>query len=253
MNFFFGLKNNFFNCELQIPLFQNRKIFQEDLVLINVTIQNNKWNFEKIYKKKKNDLFFYVENNDITNNNFFFISKNIDTKSFSKDRLYDYNNLTNTSPAYRANLKVVNNQGGFSSYQSEYPYNMVEKNGSILSSISSLTSKNSDTNYVILKNIFYKPINEKFDVYLIDINKNIIVDSFFAYTNSVNFYEIKKNLIKPEIFIFSKKYLAIPIYLSMYNSQISFEHTHPPHEYILSTNKFKIISKVKKNINEIVN
>ena len=40
------------------------------------------------------------------------------------DKLLDISKFTNTSPAYRANLKIYIPNKGFSSYQSEYPFNM---------------------------------------------------------------------------------------------------------------------------------
>ena len=43
------------------------------------------------------------------------------------------------------------------------------------------------------------------------------------------------------------------MYVSIKNSSLSFEHTHPPHEYILSDNKFIKVSDLKKEINEIIN
>ena len=43
------------------------------------------------------------------------------------------------------------------------------------------------------------------------------------------------------------------MFVSIKNKHISFEHTHPPHEYILSQNKFKKITELKEEINAIVN
>ena len=43
----------------------------------------------------------------------------------------------------------MNRQGGFSSYQSEYPFSMTTKKGSILSPLSSLCNKNADENIII--------------------------------------------------------------------------------------------------------
>ena len=43
------------------------------------------------------------------------------------------------------------------------------------------------------------------------------------------------------------------MFVSYNNNDISFEHTHPPHEYILSEDKFKTISELKKEINAIIN
>ena len=69
----------------------------------------------------------------------------------------------------------------------------------------------------------------------------------------MNCFELKKTLIKPEIFLVTDNYLGIPMYVSIKNKHISFEHTHPPHEYILSQDKFKTVSNLKKEINEIIN
>ena len=70
------------------------------------------------------------------------------------------------------------------------------------------------------------------------------------YTNHTNEIFIEKDLIKPEVFLFTDKYLGIPLFVSMHNSNISFEHTHPPHEYILSHDKFIKVSELKKEISE---
>ena len=42
-------------------------------------------------------------------------------------RLEKLNSYTESTPAFRANLKIKNQEGGFSSYQSEYPFSMVTK------------------------------------------------------------------------------------------------------------------------------
>ena len=42
------------------------------------------------------------------------------------------------------------------------------------------------------------------------------------------------------------------MYVSVKNNFLSFEHTHPPHEYILSKNKFLKVSDLKKEIYEII-
>ena len=50
-----------------------------------------------------------------------------------------------------------------------------------------------------------------------------------------------------------KNYLGIPVFCSEYDGNISVEHTHPPHEYILSEDKFKIISEIKKQVTNMIN
>jgi len=50
----------------------------------------------------------------------------------------------------------------------------------------------------------------------------------------------------------TNEYLGIPIYLSCRDKHLSFEHTHPPQEYILSNDKFKRVSEFKKEFCEII-
>jgi hypothetical protein len=252
MNYFFGINNSEFSSELQIPLFQNRNKKPSNLLLYEATIYNNEWKIKQIDNRQINKDFYLLNSKDITNSNIFFLAspKDLEVK---KNKLENFNKFTETSPAYRANLKIVLKNGGFSSYQSEYPFSMIEKKGSILSSVCSLANRNADKNYIFIKNIFVDPIIESFDIYLVDIIKKKIEEQFEINTNYTNCFELKKSLIKPEIFLVSKNYIGIPMYVSVKNNHVSFEHTHPPHEYILSNNKFKKISDLKKEINEIVN
>ena len=252
MNYFFGINNSEFSSELQIPLFQNRNKKPSNLLLYEATINNNEWKIKQIDNRQINKDFYLLNSKDITNSNIFFLAspKDLEVK---KNKLQNFNKFTETSPAYRANLKIVLKNGGFSSYQSEYPFSMIEKKGSILSSVCSLANRNADKNYIFIKNIFVEPVIESFDIYLVDIIKKKIEEQFKSKTNYTNYFELKKSLIKPEIFLVSKNYIGIPMYVSVKNNHVSFEHTHPPHEYILSNNKFKKISDLKKEINEIVN
>ena len=64
--------------------------------------------------------------------------------------------------------------------------------------------------------------------------------------------EIQKSIITPNIFVCSNSYLGIPQYLSEKEGHLSFEHTHPPHEYIQSKDRFKRVNEFKYAINEII-
>ena len=130
---------------------------------------------------------------------------------------------------------------------------MTTKKGTILSSISSIANTDADKNYVLIKNIFEQPIEENFKVYLVNYRNRSIEEQFQIKTNHTNCIEINNKLIKPEIFLVTEKYLGIPMYVSVKNNFLSFEHTHPPHEYILSDNKFLKVANLKKEINEIIN
>ena len=252
MNFFYGINNNLFKSEVQIPLFQNRNFKKSNLKLFKTYPKNNKWVLQEISSKKINDYFYILKNEDILSNEIFFLADETILNNFDDKKLKNFNNFTDTIPAFRANFKIYLNQGGFSSYQSEYPYSMITKKGTILSSISSIANSDAEKNYVLIKNIFEEPIEEHFKAYLVNYKTKSIEEQFEIKTNYTNYIEIRNKLIKPEIFLTTDKYLGIPMYVSVKNSFLSFEHTHPPHEYILSENKFIKVTNLKKEINEII-
>ena len=252
MNFFYGISNDLFKSEIQIPLFQNRNFKKSNLKLFKSYPKNNKWILQEISSKKINDCFYILKNEDILSNEIFFLADETILNEFEDKKLKNFNNFTDTIPAFRANFKIYLNQGGFSSYQSEYPYSMITKKGTILSSISSIANSDADKNYVFIKNIFEEPIEENFKAYLVNYKTKSIEEQFQIRTNYTNCIEINNKHIKPEIFLTTDKYLGIPMYVSVKNSFLSFEHTHPPHEYILSENKFIKVTNLKKEINEII-
>ena len=252
MNFFYGINNDMFKSEVQIPLFQNRNFKKSNLKLFKSYPKNNKWILQEVSSKKINDYFYILKNEDILSNEIFFLADETIFNEFDDKKLKNFNNFTDTSPAFRANFKIYLNQGGFSSYQSEYPYSMITKKGTILSSISSIANSDADKNYVLIKNIFEEPIEENFKAYLVNYKTKSIEERFEIRTNYTNCFEISNKLIKPEIFLTTDKYLGIPMYVSVKNRFLSFEHTHPPHEYILSENKFIKVTNLKKEINEII-
>lgn len=254
MNFFFGINNQIFKSQLQIPLFKNRLLKKSDMKLFKCYPYKNNWTVQEINQKYKiNDYFYILNESQISNNEIFFLNSNDTIKKFNKKKLININNFTNTSPAYRANLQITLKNGGFSSYQSEYPYSMVGKKGSILSSINSLANCDAEKNYIFFKNIFEFPFEKKFDGYLVNYKLKKIEDKFEFKTNFTNFYEIRKEFIKPEIFFVTKEFLGIPMFVSVKDKNISFEHTHPPHEYILSDNRYDKIAELKREVNEIIN
>lgn len=254
MNFFFGINNSIFSSEIQLPIFKNRKPKPENLKLFRAYPNNNKWIIEEVKEKKISKDFYFIKGKEIKDNYIFFLAQNEDLNYYDYKKLINFNNFTHTTPAYRANFKILlNNQGGFSSYQSEYPFEMVIKKGTILSAVSSIANKDAEKNYIFIRNIYLDPVHENFKAYLVNINLKKVEEEFDIKTNFTNSFELKTSLIKPEIFLVTKSYLGIPMYVSVKNKHLSFEHTHPPHEYILSQNKFEKISELKKEINEIIN
>lgn len=252
MNFFYGINNEIFKSKIQIPLFKNRILKISNLKILKTFPKDNKWVLKEVKNKKINEYFCILENEDVLNNEIYFLADQTIFNDFDNEKLKNYNNFTDTSPAFRANFQIHLNDGGFSSYQSEYPFSMITKKGTILSSISSIASTDADKNYILIRNIFEKPIEENFNAYLVNYKSKNIEEQFQIKTNYTNCIEINNKLIKPEIFLVTDKYLGIPMYASIKNNFISLEHTHPPHEYILSKNKFLRISNLKKEINEII-
>ena len=54
------------------------------------------------------------------------------------------------------------------------------------------------------------------------------------------------------MYICFQKIFRIPIFISVNENHVSMEHTHPPHHYILSEDRYKTISKLKEEIKNII-
>lgn len=253
MNFFFGFKNYDYETELQIPKFQNNNSINKEINLYSAKISDKLWEINKIENSDEDDNFYFVKDKLIDNKIIYFLAKDSEIKKSKEEKLIKYNKFTETSPAFRANFILKKRDGGFSSYQSEYPFNMTTKNGNVTSGTASLTSENANKNFIIFRNIFVDPIERPFNIFFINLKTNKILKKDQFFTNRTNIIEIDKELLKPEIYFISDNYLGVPIYLSEKNGHLSFEHTHPPHEYFMSQNKFKIIKKFKNEINKIIN
>ena len=255
MNFFYGLKLPRFECNLTIPKFENRNIKSSNYSLYEAYIKKNKWLIKRVITNNDKD-FFFIQKNHINNHKIYFLATsqqvNKNKKGLFFKKLYDFNNFTDTDPPYRANLMVYNKNGGFSSFQSEYPYRMTESKGSSLSSIYTLTNS-SAKNYLCVRNIYYEPKVVKFPIYFININTKKILKKVYAKTNYTSTFSLDGKYLKPEVCLISKNYTFLPMYISVKNQHVSFEHTHPPHEYILSDDKFFTVNQLKKSLSEIIN
>ena len=252
MNFFFGFKNNDYTTELQIPKFQNKNSINKNINLYSANISNNFWEINKVVNSDQDDYFYFLKDDLIDNKIIYFLAMESEIKNSIEKKLVKYNKFTETSPAFRANFIIKKKNGGFSSYQSEYPFNMTTKNGIITSGTASLTNKNANKNYIIFRNIFIDPIERPFNIFFINLKTNKVLKKEQFLTNRTNIIEIDNELIHSEIFFVTSDYLGVPIYLTEKNGHLSFEHTHPPHEYFMSKNKFKIIKEFKNEISKII-
>ena len=62
MNFFFGINNNEFCSEIQIPTFQNRDPRYKNISLFKAEIVDNNWVIEKTLNNRINRNFFLLKN-----------------------------------------------------------------------------------------------------------------------------------------------------------------------------------------------
>tara|TARA_B100000953_G_scaffold193787_1_gene159667 strand:- start:151 stop:921 length:771 start_codon:yes stop_codon:yes gene_type:complete len=256
VNYFFGIKNSFLNSKLTIPRFQNSNPTKKEYMLFQLEIINQSWKISNLNNIDLNSDFYKIGSSLIGNGNIFCLATKAEILELEKNnysKLVNFNNFTDTIPDYRANLQVSIEGGGFSSYQSDYPFSMVTKKGSILSALSSLCNKNADQNIIFFKNIYELPIQEEFCVFFVNIKTMKVLKKEVVSTNFLNEIIVEKEFIKPEVFLFTDKYIGIPIFCSIQDKHISFEHTHPPHEYIMSEDKFKLVSELKKEFSEIIN
>ena len=77
MNYFFGINNKILNSHLTIPRFQNRGKTQNDFLVYQAKIQNNKWQIE-IVNCEQNKNFYFINSNLSNNDNIFFLAKDND-------------------------------------------------------------------------------------------------------------------------------------------------------------------------------
>ena len=73
MNFFFGLKNNYFESKLTIPKFNNDSKYRSCLVF-SAKPECNKWIIQKV-ECEQDEHFYFVENKLIQNDNIFFSTR----------------------------------------------------------------------------------------------------------------------------------------------------------------------------------
>ena len=255
MNFFFPIKFDNIKCQLTIPRFKNSsKNSNNKYFLYAIKIEDGKW---KIFKKEciKNKDFFILEDNDLNNEENYILTNEKELNEKYKNNfinLNTLNNFTNATPEFRCSLKIFFSGGGFSSYQSEYPFRMTNKSGSVLSPIYTLLNHSADENYICFKNINTNPANEIYKLFILDAKNKDVLDEHIIYSNKLNIIKINKKFIQSNIYIYSEKILGIPIYISIKDKHISMEHTHPPHVYLWGDEKFNLIQNLKKNINEII-
>jgi hypothetical protein len=254
MNFFFGLKFDELKCLLTIPKFTNENNYLKDVCLFSAKVYKNSWLIQKQICEQDNN-FFYLNISSKQKNDIFFIAKNNLLKNKNTIRVNELSSFYKVKMSFlnfRSNLKIYNKIGEFSSYQAEYPLEMCERTGSILTPISSFVNQEQN-NIAVFKQIYYLPVKKTFFVYILDLLTKKVLKKQTFYTNSTNIINLSKLKQIKNCCIYSEDYLGIPIFISYGKKRgISMEHSHPPQIYLLSKNKFKVISNLKRKVKEIV-
>jgi len=259
MNFFFSIKSFDFRTTLTIPIFDNNDKSKEDINLFQAEPRNNKWIIDIVSEEKLNQEFYTIDDKNLKDNSFYFLANkniikklNFQNETYYSNKLFYFDKFTNTEPNFRGNLEIYN-ENCFSSYQADYPYNLIDKKGGIVSATSILLSKDAKKNKIFLKNIDIDPIQIQFSGYLIDKKNKKIKKKFKLLTNSSNEINLELEDINENYYIFTDKKICIPIYVSISDTNISMEHTHPPHHYLYGKEKFKLIREYKQQFYDIIN
>ena len=253
MNFFFALNLNNFNNLITIPKFTNEGMKLKGISLFSAKIIKDKWLIRKQhYKEDKN--FIYLDVLPQNLDDIFFLNHcsfcDINQEISVKELKLFYDIKSNYT--FRANLNIMNAEHGSSSYQSEYPFEMTNKKGSILSTVSSVINE-ENSNIIAFKQIYYLPIKKPFKIFLVDFKRKEILSKATFYTNSTNIINISKIKNLKNCCFYSDGFLGIPIFISYGNKNgVSMEHSHPPHLYLQSKNKFELVSNLKNKVKSIV-
>tara|TARA_B100000315_G_C14578033_1_gene588954 strand:- start:2186 stop:2953 length:768 start_codon:yes stop_codon:yes gene_type:complete len=254
MNFFFHTQNEFFDSLLTVPKFQNsgKRAGRQNLYCANVV--SKRWNVSKVVCEEDAN-FWKITGNQKNRDSIYFIAAGQEVSQIQEqNKLIDLNKFTNTLPDYRANLMIKNKVGGFSSYQSEYPFRMTTKLGTLYSDCGSLTGANGTLVGVFVKNIHIYPVEDDVPLYLYDDREGEVVSTLKVGLNRTTFIDLSdfKNRLA-HCFLFAKNFLGVPIYVIEYeNGSLSFEHTHPPHEAIGGTKRFELVNMLRKKASEKV-
>ena len=253
MNFFFGLAHSELRTKLTVPRFQNGGRTRGDLRLFEASVSDGQWCVTAL-DDDGNGLFFEPVNRKNSEAIYFIAAMSeVGAREIKLERLTTFNDFTDTVPDYRANLEVLNDKAGFSSYQAEYPFKMTERSGAIVSSLATLTNKNADQNLLFFRNIFHVPEHKTGRGYIISKTRRQVLRHIELVTNSTTCVTLRADEMGADCYFVSSDMLGIPVYVSTSkNGAISMEHTHPPHSNVLGPRQFELTRRVKNELLEIV-
>ena len=250
MNYFFFVAKDDISAKLTVPRFQNSGSTRLDLDLYGARALGNKWMFYEAVCDKGVEFWTIEQTGENLNDIFFLCTKEeFDQQCASTSQLLFMNDFTKTDPHFRANLQVSCSKGGFSSYQSDYPFGMTSGKGDVVSNVYSVGNITGVDNGIFYRNIFHLPIKQSFNAYLINSMESLIVEKFTLTTNACNYIDLTNKRISSHDYIFCKGFLGIPIYFSRASSgMLSLEHTHPPHDAVSRNVSKSIVNDYKERI-----
>ena len=254
MNYFFFSIKDGISATLEIPKFQNCGKFAPNYQLFSADIEDNNW-IIKVVDCEEDENFHYVKSCKDNEHSIYFLAtlSEVGGKNVRVEKLLNYNEFSNTSPDYRANLCVSNLAGGFSSYQSEYPFNMTLRRGSIMSSISTLGNPEALNNTLFIRNVFCEPINAEYSGYLVCKKEKVVKKRYVLCSNETSIIKLNSEDFNPNHYFITKGFLGVPIYFSESSEgHLSFEHTHPPHSNIHGLNRYSHVARLKNELLKIV-
>jgi hypothetical protein len=251
LNFFFSLSAEGVKAVLHIPKFQNLGTRCGDLKLFEALIVNEKWVVKKPTSvTESEDFHFVMQPND---QSIYFYGRDCAAfKILKENQLLDMEGFTDTQPDFRCNLRIDNLKGGFSSYQSEYPFRMVKSLSSLYSECGLLSQPSASRVGLFIRNIHLNPVTYARKLFLYCDEVDDILDTFVVNLNCCTFIDLTQYKDRlGSCFVYVKDFSGIPIYMTeSKNGLISIEHTHPPHEAIRGAEKFHLVQEFKKRVDE---
>lgn len=160
-----------------------------------------------------------------------------------------YSDLMTTNPHWRANIQL-SSPNTSTSYQGEYPGNMIEnENGTLLTLSPLIQLKSGLKSKLILVNLGAKPGVEKCQVQFAQMKKQKILLQTSVKRNHCNILDLSVlNCDESDpVCLFSNELTGIPIFLThdLEFTKMSMEHTHPPAEMLVFGNKWELQNKMK--------
>lgn len=253
MSIFFGIPElDSLTSEITIPRFRNSGLTSSNAHVFQLTAEDGFWSISLIEEFIGD--FVTLKSSDFDFSNSFFTICDIDVISKQAPggrmpSLVRMDNFTKTHPDFRANVCVKTIEGARSSYQGEYPFEMLKvKSGSI--SNASLLGNDLGATYLILVSVSENPAPVTSACDIICAETRTVVETFEISSNSSTIRRLPDDIVAQGCYVSVRDLPAIPIYVVCHEGGLSMEHTHPPHEAFMGNSIRRIISNYKEGFNE---